>query len=82
MLFRSGPRLGSTFLVSHLGRVTAPAVADLRFSPVTGSGGLALGALTLDGATRLTLRASGHGWDAARLDGVLAAIVAEIPRET
>ncbi|GAA4114879.1 hypothetical protein GCM10022215_13320 [Nocardioides fonticola] len=75
-----GPRLGSTFLVSHLGRVGAPAASDLRFSPATGSGGLALGALTLDDVTRLTLRASGprHGWDAARLDGVLAAIVAEL----
>lgn len=73
-----GPRLGSTFLVSHLGRVTAPAVADLRFAPVTGSGGLALGALTLDDVTRLTLRAAGNGWDAARLDGVLAEIVVEL----
>lgn len=75
-----GRRLGSTFLVSHLGRVGAPAASDLRFSPATGSGGLALGALTLDDVTRLTLRASGprHGWDAARLDGVLAAIVAEL----
>ena len=55
------PRLGSTLLVSHLGRVDAPDVEDLAFFPVTGGGsGMSLGAVTLRDRTVLTLRARGR----------------------
>ena len=52
-----GPRLGSTVTVSHLGDVTAE-VDALRFYPVAGgASAVSLGAVTLDGRTRITARA-------------------------
>ena len=69
------PRLGSTLLVSHLGQVVADGVEELWFAPVTGSGGLALGAVGLAGRTHLVLRAEGGGWTPAALGDLLHAIV-------
>jgi hypothetical protein len=71
------PRLGSTLLVSHLGDVTASAVSELAFHPVTAGGsGLSLGAVGLGGRTVLTLRARAAAWDEPGLSGLLARIVA------
>ncbi len=54
-------RLGSTLLVSHLGEVEAPGVADLAFYPVTGGGsGVSVGAVGLRGSTVVTLRGRRH----------------------
>lgn len=75
------PRLGSTLLVSHLGRVTAPpAVQRLVFHPVTAGGsGLALGAVTVAGRTgadrtTLSLRGREGPWDSDGLERLLEAI--------
>lgn len=74
------PRLGSTLLLSHLGRVELHGVHDLEFHPVTGGGsGLALGAVTLDGRTTITLRGRSHRHSAAGLAAMLEAIAAELP---
>lgn len=68
-------RLGSTVLVSHLGRVDAPGVRRLRFHPVTGGGSaLALGAVTLNGTTTLTLRGRAADHDRDGLEGLLEAV--------
>ncbi len=70
------PRLGSTLLVSHLGEVTAPGVADLAFHPVTAGGtGLALGAVGLGGRTVLTLRGRARDWDQNGLERLLEAVL-------
>ena len=75
------PRLGSTLLVSHLGRVTAPQVESLAFYPVTAGGtGLALGAVTHRGATVLTLRARARDWDAGALMQLLERMPAALAR--
>ncbi len=74
------PRLGSTLLVSHLGAVTAPGVQRLAFHPVTAGGsGISLGALTLEGATVITLRARGLDWTHHGLEQLLEAVVQELP---
>lgn len=73
------PRLGSTLLVSHLGRVTAPQVESLAFYPVTAGGtGLSLGALTHRGATVLTMRARARDWDPPALQELLERVAAEL----
>lgn len=73
------PRLGSTVLVSHLGRVTAPGVEELAFHPVTGGGsGLSLGAVTLGDSTTFSLRARGRDWGAVDLDRLLVDVVARL----
>jgi hypothetical protein len=78
------PRLGSTILVSHLGRVRADGVTGLVFHPVTAGGsGLSLGAVTLDGAspvTTLSLRARGSQWTHDGLEQLLEAVVAGLDR--
>ncbi|WP_323793419.1 hypothetical protein [Nocardioides sp.] len=73
------PRLGSTLLVSHLGRVDG-AVDALAFHPVTAGGtGLSLGGVTLRGSTCLTLRARGAQWTHDGLEQLLEAVVAHLP---
>ncbi|HWI42732.1 MAG TPA: hypothetical protein VNS81_03890 [Nocardioides sp.] len=72
------PRLGSTLLVSHLGEVTAPALARLAFAPVTAGGtGLSLGAVGLAGQDRtvLTLRGRAAAWDDDGLEQLLEAVI-------
>ncbi|MBS45752.1 MAG: hypothetical protein CMH83_21780 [Nocardioides sp.] len=77
---RLAPRLGSTVLVSHLGRVSAPAYDRIAFAPVTlGGSGLSLGAVTLDERTVLTARARGTSWDDDGLERVLEAVVRRLP---
>jgi hypothetical protein len=67
-------RLGSTVLVSHLGRVDA-GLADLAFYPVSGGGsGLALGAVVQEGRTTLAARARGAQHDREGLDRILDAV--------
>ncbi|MBZ5733696.1 hypothetical protein K8Z61_04235 [Nocardioides sp. TRM66260-LWL] len=75
-------RLGSTALVSHLGELAPPDGAaeeprEIWFAPVTGSGGLALGAVGLRGRTHLVLRAEG-GWSTAALDALLEEVVGRL----
>ena len=73
------PRLGSTLLVSHLGRVEATGVEDVAFFPVTGGGsGLALGAVSLSGRTLLTLRARGAQHSNEGLQTMLETLVEEL----
>jgi hypothetical protein len=65
-------RLGSTVLVSHLGRVTAAGIDAVEFYPVTGGrSGVSLGAATVAGETILTLRARGGEHTAPELDELL-----------
>ncbi len=69
------PRLGSSILVSHLGRVTAPGVQALAFHPVTAGGsGLSLGAVTVRGRTTLTLRARARQHSADGLRQLLESV--------
>lgn len=83
-VFRAGlrllaPRLGSTLLVSHLGRVEGPGVDRLAFHPVTaGAGGISLGAVGLGGRTTLGLRARAADWDPAALQQLLRDVAAEL----
>jgi hypothetical protein len=76
-------RLGSTILVSNLGRVSAPAeVESIAFFPVAhGFPGVALGAATVAGTTILTLRASRGDFAPQDLDRLLGEIVRELARE-
>lgn len=72
-------RLGSTLLVSHLGRVDAPGVDRLTFHPVTaGAGGLSVGAVGLGGRTVLGLRARAADWDREGLQRLLRGVAAEL----
>ncbi|NPC95323.1 hypothetical protein [Nocardioides sp. zg-DK7169] len=73
------PRLGSSLLVSHLGRVQAPGVAGLAFHPVTAGGtGLSLGAVGIGDRTVLGLRARRSEWDDASLAALLDTLVAAL----
>ncbi|MGO4256410.1 hypothetical protein [Marmoricola sp. RAF53] len=74
----AAPRLGSTLLVSHLGRVQAPGVESLEFYPVSGGGsGLSLGAVNEPIGTRVTLRARGTAHSRAGLSDLLDLVCAE-----
>jgi hypothetical protein len=76
------PRLGSTLLVSHLGAVTAPAVGELAFYPVTAGGtGVSAGLVTHDGGTTLTLRARARQWSGGALGGLLEEALARAGQE-
>jgi hypothetical protein len=69
-------RLGSTLLVSHLGRVQADGVDEVAFYPLAGGGsGLALGAATVGSSTTITLRARGAQHSRADLELLLDAVV-------
>jgi len=73
------PRLGSSVLVSHLGRVTAPEVADLAFHPVTAGGtGLSLGAVGSGDRTVLGLRARRSQWADTSLAVLLEVVAASL----
>ncbi len=72
-------RLGSTVLVSHLGRVEGGSVRDGAFYPVAGGGsGMSLGAVTISGRTTVTLRARGRQHDPVGLEQLLATIIARL----
>lgn len=76
------PRLGSTLLVSHLGRLSAPGVEHLAFHPVTAGGtGISLGAATLGEATTLTLRARGRAWTHNDLERLLEVVARKLVQE-
>ncbi|SFW69785.1 hypothetical protein SAMN04489730_3025 [Amycolatopsis australiensis] len=66
-------RLGSTFLVSNLGVVSAgDAVRSLAFYPAaSGRSGVAFGVATIGGTTTVTVRARGKDFDAAAADRLL-----------
>lgn len=69
-------RLGSTLLVSHLGRVEADGLTDAAFHPLSGAGsGVSLGAVTVGGRTTLTMRARGEGHSTDDLEAILRAVV-------
>ncbi len=69
-------RLGSTLLVSNLGRIEAPdQVRSISFWPVAhGRSGVALGAATVGGTTMLALRARRTSFDQAAATSLLDAI--------
>jgi hypothetical protein len=72
-------RLGSTVLVSHLGRVEAAAVTSAAFYPMAGGGsGLALGAVTVGSTTTLTLRARARQHSSDELGRLLDDVVARL----
>ena len=72
-------RLGSTVLVSHLGRVEGGSVRGGAFYPVAGGGsGMSLGAVTIAGQTTVTLRARGRQHDPVGLEQLLSTIVARL----
>lgn len=73
-------RLGSTLLVSHLGRVQADGVEEVAFYPLAGGGsGLALGAATVGSSTTITLRARAAQHARADLELLLDAIADRLP---
>ena len=75
-----GSRLGSTLLVSHLGRVQADGLEELAFYPLAGGGsGLALGAATVGSSTTITLRARGSRHATADLEHLLDAVAGALP---
>ena len=72
-------RLGSTVLVSHLGRVEAASVTSAAFYPMAGGGsGLALGAVTVGSTTTLTLRARARQHSSDELGRLLDDVVARL----
>jgi hypothetical protein len=73
------PRLGSTFLMSNLGVVTAP-VRSLAFHPAaSGRSGVAFGAATVGETTTVTVRARGRDFDAVSAMDLLDLLVSELP---
>jgi hypothetical protein len=77
---RLGSRLGSTLLVSHLGRVQADGLEELAFYPLAGGGsGLALGAATVGSSTTITLRARSSRHATADLEHLLDAVAGALP---
>ncbi|WP_244927644.1 hypothetical protein [Nocardioides sp. W7] len=67
-------RLGSTYLVSHLGELNTD-LDDVAFYPVTGGGsGVSIGAAVQDGRTLLTARGRGARHDPAGLSRILDAV--------
>ncbi|MBV9832245.1 MAG: hypothetical protein JOZ82_11690, partial [Marmoricola sp.] len=76
-------RVGSTLLVSHLGRVTAEGLEELRFYPVTATGSqVSLGASTLGGHTTVTLRSRAARHATGDLEELLDAIAASLSRSS
>jgi hypothetical protein len=74
------PRLGSTLLVSHLGRVQSDELEEVAFYPLAGGGsGLALGAATVGSRTTITLRARAARHAKADLELLLDAIAGHLP---
>ncbi len=72
-------RLGSTVLVSHLGRVEAEGLTEMAFYPLAGTGsGLSVGAATVGQRTTLTARAPGPTYATSDLEGLLDAIAASL----
>ena len=72
-------RLGSTLLVSHLGRVDSPGLGSLAFYPLSGTGsGVSLGAAATEGGTVVTLRARGTAHGDADLAELLGGVVAQL----
>jgi hypothetical protein len=72
-------RLGSTLLVSHLGTLQVPGALGAAFHPVSGGGsGVSLGAVGLDDATTLTLRARGRQHGRVELAALLADVAARL----
>jgi hypothetical protein len=77
---RFASRLGSTLLVSHLGRVQADSLEEVAFYPLAGGGsGLALGAATVGSRTTITLRARAERHATADL-GLLLDAIADVLR--
>ena len=75
-------RLGSTLLVSHLGRVEARGVTGLAFYPLAGNGsGVSLGAASVAGETVLTLRARRSEHATSDVDDLLAAIARRLDQD-
>ncbi|TDQ04475.1 hypothetical protein [Labedaea rhizosphaerae] len=73
------PRLGSTFLMSNLGVVSAP-VRSLAFYPTaSGRSGVAFGAVTTGDTTTVTVRARGRDFDAVSAMNLLELLVSELP---
>lgn len=73
-------RLGSTFLVSNLGRVQAAAgVRSLAFHPAaSGRSGVAIGAVTAGAITTITIRARRSDFDDSAAGKLLDTIVDEL----
>src|SRR5262249_13444672 len=73
-------RLGSTFLASNLGIVDGPAeVRSLAFYPTaSGRSGIAVGAVTIDRVTTVTLRARRTSFDYASAATLLNMIVTHL----
>ena len=69
------PRLGSTLLVSHLGRIDADGLDAIAFHPLAGGGsGVSLGAASVRGRTVLTLRARGAAHTTVDLERLIGRI--------
>lgn len=76
---RFDSRLGSTLLVSHLGRVTADGLGGAAFHPLSGSGsGVSLGAVTVADRTTLTVRARGTTHSTVDVEELLARVVSRL----
>ena len=74
-------RMGSTLLVSHLGRVTAEGLEELRFYPFAATGSqVSLGASTLGQHTTITLRSRAARHATIDLEELLDAIAASLTR--
>ena len=76
------PRLGSTLLVSHLGRVESDPLTQAAFYPLAAGGsGLSLGAVTVSGRTTVSLRAPRSEHRPVGLERLLATIVDRLDQE-
>jgi hypothetical protein len=72
-------RLGSTVLVSHLGRVEATGLSAAEFYPLAGNGsGLSVGAATAGSTTTVTLRARARQHDTTDLEALLAGVLGRL----
>jgi hypothetical protein len=74
------PRLGSTFLTSNLGVVTAAPVESLAFYPAaSGRSGVAFGAATVGDTTTVTTRARRRDFDRDAAARLLSLLVDALP---